>query len=99
VAAGVALLEAPGESPGHQCVRVGGVLYLGDLVHSPEELQRVELASGGAGRDPALAAESRRRVLAEAEGADAVVFTHARFPAWGRVERDGAAWRWLALGD
>jgi len=46
------------------------------------------------GRDLAQVRESRLRVFREAEDA-VLLFTHARFPAWGRIERIGNnAWHW-----
>ena len=40
-----------------------------------------------------------RRILADAEQGDAtLVFTHGRFPGWGKVDREGPdAWRWRWL--
>jgi glyoxylase-like metal-dependent hydrolase (beta-lactamase superfamily II) len=92
---GVTLSPAPGETAGHQIVRVedGGerVLYLGDLFHFPIEFEHIDWAPVHA--DAAVLRRSRRRVLDDAEGAT-LVFSHGRFPGWGRADRSGPAWPW-----
>ena len=100
VAPGVTILPAPGESPGHQIVRVasqGEIFYaLGDLFHHPSELAHLDWYSPW--NDPATMRDSRARFLAEAVPNGAVaLFTHALFPGWGRIVRDGAGYRWEAL--
>lgn len=90
VAPGVRLISAPGETAGHQVVKVDTadrpVLYLGDLVHYPVELSRPSLAL--AGRDPDVLKAGRLRVLGDAATTNAaVMYTHSRFPGWGRVEQ------------
>jgi glyoxylase-like metal-dependent hydrolase (beta-lactamase superfamily II) len=100
VTARVTLLETPGESPGHQSVRIdtpdGGLYYLGDLFHYPAEFEQLETV--GVGRDPAQMISSRQRVLAsmaQDEGGAAALFTHGVFPAWGQVEqRDDGSRQW-----
>lgn len=94
---GVTIIPAPGETPGHCIVRVASAgrrfYYLGDLFHVPCEVEHVEWAPSN--RDVAALASSRRRLLAEAAAPDAVlVFSHDRFPAWGRVVRTGAGYAW-----
>ena len=94
---GITILDAPGESPGHQIVRIdtpaGRVYYIGDVAHWPHELEELERTLSGPDRDPAAAVASKRRLLEDAAGADSViVFTHGDFPCWGRVA-DGR-WRY-----
>jgi glyoxylase-like metal-dependent hydrolase (beta-lactamase superfamily II) len=97
----VALLHAPGESDGHQVVRItdGGqvVYYLGDLFHFPGEFEHIDWAPSHA--DAALLASSRRRVLTDAQtaGSATLVFSHGRFPGWGSVAPNGGAWSWAYL--
>jgi glyoxylase-like metal-dependent hydrolase (beta-lactamase superfamily II) len=92
------LLQTPGESPGHQVVRLETgertVYYLGDLVHWAVEFEELELTLPG--RDVALMAASRERIFREAVARDGlVVYTHANFPGWGVVEATSASsWRW-----
>lgn len=97
VAPGVTMLAAPGETPGHCVVRVASgnrrFYYLGDLFHLPCEVEHVAWAPPN--RDVAALVSSRRRLLAETAGGDSVlVFSHDRFPAWGRIVRAGDGYRW-----
>lgn len=98
LAPGVDVIPAPGETPGHQIVRVqseGQTLYiLGDLVHSPVEIERPDWMVTWATREPMLA--SRRRLLdnALAEGA---LLTAAHIATIGRLERDGDDLRWALV--
>jgi glyoxylase-like metal-dependent hydrolase (beta-lactamase superfamily II) len=98
LAPGVAVLAAPGESPGHQIVRLDGgadlVYYLGDLVHFPIEVEHPDWVA--LRRDAPTLLRTRHRVFSDPAGRDAVfVFTHSRFPAWGRIESTGPdGWAW-----
>lgn len=94
---GVAMLPAPGESPGHCIVRVengGERCYItGDLFHHGCEVAHPEWVSPG--RDVAAMRASRERLIAEAVSSGAtVVFTHEPFPGWGRIVADRAGYRW-----
>ena len=43
---------------------------------------------------------SRERLLADAVASRAtLVFTHERFPGWGRVEQDEGGYRWVRVAD
>ena len=97
VAPGVAMLPAPGESPGHCLVRVrsaGATFYfLGDLFHHPCEVAHLDWVSGG--RDAAAMRASREALIAAALPADALLMTtHMPFPAFGRLREtpDGVRW-------
>ena len=104
VCPGVSLVWTGGETEGHVVVRVDGgdgtaFWYLGDLIHYTAELG--DLTIGPTRLDAAQLAQltaGRERVFAAMAGEDATaVYTHARFPGWGRVERptpDTWAWRW-----
>jgi glyoxylase-like metal-dependent hydrolase (beta-lactamase superfamily II) len=97
VAPGVAMIPAPGETPGHSIVRVVSdnrrFYYLGDLFHLPCEVEHVEWAPPN--RDVDALVASRRSLLAEAAEHDStLVFSHDRFPAWGRISRAGDRYRW-----
>jgi glyoxylase-like metal-dependent hydrolase (beta-lactamase superfamily II) len=98
VVPGVTMVHAPGESPGHSIVRVesGGqrFYFLGDLFHHPCEVVNLDWVSGG--RDAAAMRASRDKLLAEAVPSGAtLVYTHSLFPGWGRIERNGEAYRWV----
>jgi glyoxylase-like metal-dependent hydrolase (beta-lactamase superfamily II) len=94
---GVAMIPTPGETPGHAAVRVGAgtarFYYLGDLFHHPCEVEHPEWVPPN--RDAGAARASRARISAEAAASGAaVVFSHARFPAWGRIRAAGSGYIW-----
>lgn len=97
VAPGITVLPAPGDSPGHSIVRVNSgserFYATGDLFHHACEVEHVGWVSPG--RDPASSRASRERFIAEAapEGAT-VVFSHERFPPWGRIVSAAGGARW-----
>jgi aryl-alcohol dehydrogenase-like predicted oxidoreductase len=98
VAPGVRVIPAPGESPGHCVVRLRSegetFYYLGDLFHHPCEVEHPDWVSRG--RDPAALTVSRARIAADAVRTGAtIVFTHERFPPWGRIVPTGAGHRWV----
>ena len=104
VVPGVTLLPAPGDSPGHHVVRVasGGERFYaaGDLFHHACEVRHSAWISPG--RDPEASLASRQRISAAAAGERAtVVFTHERFPPWGRIvaapEGAAGAYGWQRL--
>lgn len=96
VAPGVTMIAAPGETPGHSIVRVqsGGATFwaLGDLFHHPIEIERTDWYASW--DEPVTLAASRRAFLDAVQPDDLVVFTHAPFPGWGHVVRDGDGYRW-----
>ena len=97
VAPGIAMLPAPGESPGHSIVRVvsrGEAFYfLGDLFHHPCEVRHLDWVSQG--RDAAAMRASREALIAAALPADALLLTtHLPFPGFGRLRREGGELRW-----
>lgn len=99
VAPGVAMIHAPGESPGHSIVHVasdGAHFYaVGDLLHHPCEVEHLDWVL--AGRDRAAMRASRDRLLTAAVPERAtLVFSHARFPPWGKIVPDGAGYRWAS---
>jgi glyoxylase-like metal-dependent hydrolase (beta-lactamase superfamily II) len=98
VVPGVALVHAPGETAGHSIARVrsGGesFYFLGDLFHHPCEVEHPDWISPG--RDRAAMRASRERLIEAALAENALlVFTHGRFPGWGRLARSGAGARWV----
>ena len=102
VVPGVTMIPAAGESPGHCVVRVQSdgarVYYLGDLVHHGCEVEHPDWAPGQ-NRDTSTLLDSRRRLFDEIERAQALaVFSHARFPAWGRLNPTGAGRRFETAG-
>jgi glyoxylase-like metal-dependent hydrolase (beta-lactamase superfamily II) len=89
------LLPAPGETPGHQIVRVevgGKVLYcLGDLFHSELELLQPGTAVHWA--DAKAMAASQDRLIAAALAEDALLIA-AHIPGYGRIVRAGTGLVW-----
>lgn len=89
---GVRIVPAPGETPGHQVVRVeseGQVAYcLGDLFHSVEEVARPEWMAVWA--DRAAMAASRRALVDAALAEDALLIA-AHIPGAGRLVAEGGA--------
>jgi glyoxylase-like metal-dependent hydrolase (beta-lactamase superfamily II) len=96
IAVGVTLIPAPGETPGHQIVRVeseGLVLYvLGDLYHHALEVARPEWAPYWS--DGVATLRSRQALVATALAEDALLVA-AHIPGVGRLHVDGSgvAWR------
>lgn len=98
---GVCVLAAPGESPGHQILRVASgdeaLYFLGDLFHVPAEFAFPWW--GPAHADAPVLAHSRERVLADAaERRSKVVFSHARYPGWGTIAKAGDGWSFSHVG-
>jgi glyoxylase-like metal-dependent hydrolase (beta-lactamase superfamily II) len=94
---GIEIRHAPGESPGHQVVRVqseGATLYvLGDLFHDPIEVERPEWMVTWAEPEAMLA--TRRVVMADALAENALLVA-AHIPGVGRLAREGDRVRWVA---
>jgi glyoxylase-like metal-dependent hydrolase (beta-lactamase superfamily II) len=98
VAPGIAMIPAPGESPGHCIVRVRSrgeeFYFLGDLFHHPCEVAHLDWVSRG--RDAAAMLESRRRLVAAALPGGALLMTsHMLPPGFGRLEPAGEGVRWV----
>lgn len=95
---GVQVFAAPGESPGHQIVRVvdgGQVLYvLGDLFHHAAEVSHPEWMVTWANPHQMLA--SRQRLIDAALREDALLMA-AHIPGVGRLERTANGVRWATI--
>jgi glyoxylase-like metal-dependent hydrolase (beta-lactamase superfamily II) len=95
IAVGVSVLPAPGESPGHQVVRVeseGEVLYcVGDLYHHPIEVEMGEWMTPWADRTSNLAS---RRILVDAALRENAWLFASHIPGLGKLApRDnGVIW-------
>ncbi len=94
---GVRILAAPGESPGHQIVRISSeeqALYcLGDLYHHPVE---IEHPSWMAEWDDVGLNIASRAALAERALAENALLIAAHIPGVGRLERTATGARWIA---
>jgi glyoxylase-like metal-dependent hydrolase (beta-lactamase superfamily II) len=97
VAPGVAMIAAPGESPGHSIVRVDSAgkqfFFLGDLFHHPCEVANLDWVSPGRDRDVMRA--SREQLITDALATSATLaFSHGQFPPWGRVVQADGGQHW-----
>ncbi len=94
---GVRIIAAPGESAGHQIVRVhseGQTLYcLGDLYHHAVEVEQPEWMAEWAIADANIAS---RHALADAALAENALLVAAHMPV-GRLERAGSGARWIEV--
>jgi glyoxylase-like metal-dependent hydrolase (beta-lactamase superfamily II) len=94
---GVRIIAAPGESPGHQIVRVhsrGQALYcLGDLFHHPAEVEQPTWMVRWADASSNLAS---RRALIEAALQEQAILVAAHMRA-GRLEGTVLSPRWVTL--
>jgi glyoxylase-like metal-dependent hydrolase (beta-lactamase superfamily II) len=84
---------APGHTEGHALLRLESrgerCYFTGDAFHHPAQVTRPELRLPGCD-DPALAATSRRALVARLHGERAYLFpAHFAAPHYGRVEHDG----------
>ncbi len=98
LAEGIDLLPAPGETPGHQIVRIhsqGRTLYcLGDLYHHVLEAEHPDWTAEWS--DAAAARQSRETLATRALAEDALLIaTH--IPAPGRLRRlpTGLEWQFV----
>jgi glyoxylase-like metal-dependent hydrolase (beta-lactamase superfamily II) len=94
---GVTIVPAPGESPGHQIVRLesaGEVFYvLGDIVHHACEVEHP--AWGPPHGDlETLTAERKRLFSTVVREAALLVTAHEPFPPWGRIVSADDGYRW-----
>jgi glyoxylase-like metal-dependent hydrolase (beta-lactamase superfamily II) len=101
IAEGIDILPAPGETPGHQIVRVrsaGETLYIvGDVFHHPIEVAHPDWMVGWA--DARVMLATRNWLLQEALDEQALL-TAAHIATLGRITRaDGGGLRWSSEGD
>lgn len=92
---GLRIISAPGETPGHQIVRVafgGKTLYcIGDLYHHSIEVEHPSWMAPWA--DPSTNAESRLALATAASSEEAIVVA-GHMPV-GRIEKSGSTFRWV----
>jgi glyoxylase-like metal-dependent hydrolase (beta-lactamase superfamily II) len=91
----IQIVAAPGETPGHQIVRVaseGQTFYvLGDLYHHPIEVEHPEVMSYWADKD---ANRNSRQRLVEAALAENALLSAAHIPTIGRLKRTTTGVMW-----
>lgn len=97
---GMTLLPMPGETPGHQIVRVassGQVLYcLGDLIHHAVEVLEPAWACYWSQKAQSIAT---RATLVGAALAEDAILTATHIPGFGRLERTASGARWIPVAS
>ncbi len=96
VVPGIRCLPAPGHSPGHQVVDIGGLaMYTGDILLSPPNVEHPEWC-GGFDVWPEQVAATRQRLVRElAESGTLVITCHFPGSGAGRiVPGEGESFRW-----
>jgi glyoxylase-like metal-dependent hydrolase (beta-lactamase superfamily II) len=98
ITTGVNLIATPGESPGHQIVRIssqGQTFYcLGDLYHHPAEIEHPSWMSVW---DDAPTNIASRAAFAEMALAENALLVAAHIPGIGRLERTTTGVRWVEV--
>jgi glyoxylase-like metal-dependent hydrolase (beta-lactamase superfamily II) len=100
IAPGVTLEPAFGHTPGHSVVRVASgnqqMLFVGDTIHNAIIHTAKPEVTFAFDADGAAAAASRRRIfdMASADGLT-IAAVHTPFPGFGRIVRDGGAFRYI----
>jgi glyoxylase-like metal-dependent hydrolase (beta-lactamase superfamily II) len=91
IAEGIRLRHAPGHTPGHQMVQVGGAggraLISGDAFNHPLQISEPGW-HGSSDDDPGLASSTRRALLDEIAGGHVLLAPSHFAEAFGRVEPD-----------
>ena len=100
VAPGVRLELSPGHTPGHSILHIDGgdreLIMLADTLHNVALHTALPNIGFGFDSDTALAAQSRVRLFDRVSADNVLVAgSHIHFPGFGRILRDGEAYRYL----
>jgi glyoxylase-like metal-dependent hydrolase (beta-lactamase superfamily II) len=102
IASGVTLIPAPGETPGHQVVRLESegesVWILGDLIHHGCEVAHPDWAAPHADASTVHATRLAIFPILARTGV-LVIVPHVPFPGWGHIVEDGSDFRFVPAGD
>lgn len=96
---GIQALAAFGHTPGHMALAISSgeesLLHMSDLALSPVHLAHPDWTPRF-DVDPAMAVDSKRRLLDRAAAENNLLFAHhfPPFPALGRITREGEGWAW-----
>ena len=95
---GVILTLSPGHTPGHGVLRIDGgdrqLMMIADTVHSADLHTALPETGFGFDTDPAQAAASRIALFDQVSTDKMLVAgSHIHFPGFGRILKDGAAYR------
>ena len=95
VAPGIRLVAAPGHAPGHCVVELGDYVHAVDVLHHVQHVPNPEWDQGF-DRDPAQGLATRNAWI-ERLAADGRIVSFAHIEGFGRIERDGDAFRFAPL--
>ena len=100
VTSDIRLRGTPGHTPGHMCVWIGDrCVITGDVLHHPIQVRHPEWTAQG-DLDPEMARGTRRRLLANAATANALVLgTHFAATSAGRVVSADDGYRFVPEAD
>ena len=101
IAPGVTMELVPGHTMGHAALHIDGgerqLLMVTDAVHSIDLQAALPEQGTMFDTDPAMAAQSRVRMFDRAASDNLLIAAcHVHFPSFGRVMRDGDAYRYAA---
>jgi glyoxylase-like metal-dependent hydrolase (beta-lactamase superfamily II) len=100
IAPGITMEAAPGHTPGHSVIRVASgkdqMLFVGDIIHNAAIHTARPDVTFAFDVDGKQAADSRKRVfdMVSLDGIP-IAGTHVAFPGFGKVVKDGAAFRYV----
>jgi glyoxylase-like metal-dependent hydrolase (beta-lactamase superfamily II) len=100
IAPGITMEAAPGHTPGHSIVRAASgnqqILFVGDTIHNTAIHTAKPDVAFAFDVDGKQAAESRKRVFEMVSANNTLTAaSHAAFPGFGRIVKDGAAYRYV----
>ncbi len=95
---GLVMELSPGHTPGHALIRIDGgdrqMLMIADTLHSADLHTAMPDVGFGFDTDPGQAAASRMALFDRvATDGDLIAGSHLHFPGFGRILRDGEAYR------
>ena len=97
---GVVVQAAPGHTPGHTALRIQSdkqeLVHIFDLANHPVIMFKNPSWTVAFDTDPALAADTRKKILNElVENRTRVFAYHLPFPGIGHVAKEGDGFRWI----
>ena len=98
---GIRVLAAPGHTPGYTVIEISSdgekLLYIGDLIYDPKDIQDSEWYSVF-DFDPKQVVITRNIIFERAVRNDALLMaTHVPFPGLGRISKQPSGWVWKDL--
>lgn len=99
---GITLQSAAGHTPGHSVLKIDGgersILMVADLFHSADLHPALPDIGFGFDIDSTQAAETRKKLFDQVSTDKTVIAgSHAHFPGFGRIIKDGDAYRYLSV--